>query len=59
LIDAIRNFDCSFKVDFDPYSPDCEDEYEVPLPGAPNIPSMGLEEGYLKLSKYPSCAFED
>lgn len=51
LIEAVRNFEGNLKFAFDPFSEDCDDEFEVPLPGAPNIPGIGLEEGYLKLTK--------
>jgi hypothetical protein len=52
---AIKNFEGNLKFVFDPFSEDCDDEFEVPLPGAPDIPDIGLEEGYLKLSKYQFC----
>lgn len=49
---AVKYFEGDLKFYFDPYSENCEDFYEVPLRGAPDIPSIGLEEGYLKISKY-------
>lgn len=52
MMEAVRNFDGNLKLNFDPYDESCDKEFEIPLPGAPDIPSVGLEEGYLKLSKY-------
>lgn len=52
LMEAVRNFEGNLKFSFDPFSEECEDEFEVPLPGAPDIPRVGLEEGYIKLSKH-------
>jgi hypothetical protein len=31
---------------------DCDAEFEIHLRGAPEMPHIGLEEGYLKLTKY-------
>ena len=47
----MRQFD-TIKKDFDPFEEECEQEYEIPIRGAPEIPEIGLEEGHLKLSKY-------
>jgi hypothetical protein len=47
----VRQFD-TIKKEFDPFEGDCEEEYEIPIKGAPEMPEIGLEEGYLKLSKY-------
>jgi hypothetical protein len=38
-------------MEFDPFEDDCEEEYEIHVKGAPEMPEIGLEEGYLKLSK--------
>ena len=46
-----KQFD-SIKRNFDPYDPDCESVYEIPMRNAPEMPNIGLEEGYLKLSEY-------
>lgn len=40
----------TIKRRFNPYEGG-EDDYDVPLRGAPEMPHIGLEEGYLKLSK--------
>lgn len=48
---AIRYFDRSIKYSF-PYDEYCDTEYDVPLPGAPDVLAIGLEDGYLKLSKF-------
>jgi hypothetical protein len=52
MIDAVKNFEGNLKLNFDRYDPDCGTEFEIPLPGAPDVPDVGLEEGYLKLTKY-------
>ena len=52
LAEAVKNFEGNIKIYFDPFDEDCEDEYEIPLPGAPDIPSIGLVEGFITLSKY-------
>ena len=49
---AVKAFEGNIKFQFDPYSDGCEAEFEFPLRGAPDIPSIGLEEGYIKVSRY-------
>ena len=49
---AVKTFEGIVKFQFDPYSDGCEAEFEFPLRGAPDIPSIGLEEGYIKVSRY-------
>lgn len=49
---AVKTFEGNVKFQFDPYSDGCEAEFEFPLRGAPDIPSIGLEEGYIKVSRY-------
>src|SRR5271169_81299 len=39
------------KQEFNPYEAECEMEYEIAIPGAPDVPEIGLEEGYLMLSR--------
>src|SRR5271167_4578542 len=41
----------TIKRKFNPYERGV-DRYDIPLRGAPEMPHIGLEEGYLKLSKY-------
>ena len=48
---SLRYFE-SIKRDFNPYDADCETEFDIPLRGALNFPEIGLEDGYLRLSKY-------
>ena len=52
LEEAKRCFETTIKCVFNPLAPDCEDEYEIPLPGARDVLPIGLEGGYLALSKY-------
>jgi hypothetical protein len=49
-VDCLKNFE-NIKREFNPYDQDCENEYEIPIKGAPEMPEIGLEEGHLKLSK--------
>ena len=51
IVETVRQFD-TIKKEFDPFEGDCEEEYEIPIKGAPEMPEIGLTEGYLKLSKY-------
>jgi hypothetical protein len=52
VAEAKRCFESSIKCNFNPLASYCEDQYEIPLPGARDIPCMGLEGGFLTLSKY-------
>lgn len=47
-------FDTRIKAQFNPISRDCELEYRIPLPGATNLRSIGVEGGFLRLSKFHS-----
>jgi hypothetical protein len=49
--EAIRFFENNIKRVFNPYDSMCETEFEVPLNNVPDIPDIGLQDGYLKLSK--------
>jgi hypothetical protein len=51
LAEASRNFETQIKTQFNPFEPGCEDEYEIPIPGVDHIPSLGVEGGFLTLSK--------
>lgn len=54
LAEAIGCFETTIKCQFNPFSSLVEDEYEIPLPGAPDLPLIGLEGGYLTLYMYLS-----
>jgi hypothetical protein len=49
--EASRSFETSIKCQFNPLAPGCDEEYEIPIPGAEDMLSVGLEDGYLTLSK--------
>jgi hypothetical protein len=51
MYEIMRHFDTVIKCQYNPYDSRCEDEYEIPIAGAPNIPEINLEEGYLTLTK--------
>jgi hypothetical protein len=51
LREAMRFFETSIKYVFNPCSESCETEFDVPLPGAPDTPSIKLEDGFLQLTK--------
>jgi hypothetical protein len=55
ILEFKRQFDSFIKRQFDPFDEDCEEEYEVNLAGAPDIPEVGLEAGYLKIKKHVTC----
>jgi len=52
LTNAVKAFEGGIKFQFDPYDEDCEQEYEIPLRGAPDIPDLDLHDGYLTIRKY-------
>jgi hypothetical protein len=52
LEEAFSMFDTRLKCQFNPLAHDCESSFRIPLPGARNIFHVGLEGGFLKLSKY-------
>jgi hypothetical protein len=49
---AIQNFEGDLKRNFDPFSPDCDEEFEVSLPGARDNPSLSIAAGFITLPKY-------
>lgn len=51
LKEALNNFENNIKCQFNSLSRDCDEEFEVLCPGADDIPSVGLEGGYLRLTK--------
>jgi hypothetical protein len=48
---AMHMFVEHIKCDFDPCNPDCEAQYHIPLMGVPDIPEIGLEDGYWTLTR--------
>jgi hypothetical protein len=52
LVEAVRFFESSIKVAFNPYDEYTEDEFEVPMGSIGDVLEIGLEDGYLKLSKF-------
>jgi hypothetical protein len=44
-----RHFEYAIKRQFDPL--DSEQEFQIPLRGAPDMPENGLTYGYLKLTR--------
>ena len=51
LEQAVKNFEEGLKHEFDPYSSDCENEFEVPLPGIQDNAALGIVAGYIVISK--------
>jgi hypothetical protein len=51
MAELVRYFDSSIKRQFNPYDPACDTEFEVSIAGVSDIPRIGLEDGYLTLSK--------
>jgi hypothetical protein len=52
LKEAVNNFESNIKFTYNPYGPSKEEgSFEIPLPGAPDIPLVNLQDGYLSLSK--------
>jgi hypothetical protein len=52
VAELVRHFDSSIKRDYNPLEPDADTEYEVPIVGVPDMPDIGLEDGYLRLSEF-------
>jgi hypothetical protein len=54
LAEAVHNFERTVKFTLNPYdkSSHTETSIEIPLPGAPDIPAIKLEDGYITLSRY-------
>lgn len=51
VADATRHFEHSIKRQFNPLDDCCDDTYEVPFLGAPDLSEIGLEAGYLILRR--------
>jgi len=51
LDEAHRQFESSIKLSFNPYDNECESEYEISFLGAPDLPTLRLEEGFLTLTR--------
>jgi hypothetical protein len=53
IAEAVNSFENNIKFTFNPYSDDEEDAFEIPLPGAADIPEAKLQDGYILISRYP------
>jgi hypothetical protein len=51
LGEAVNSFERNLKFCFDPINNYEEDSFEIPLPGAPDMPAANLQDGYLTLSR--------
>ena len=51
---TLRSFETTIKCQFNPLAAISEEFYEVPIPGAPTIKTIGLEGGFITLTKYYS-----
>jgi len=53
LEEAVDSFEEKIKTRFNPYDQDNDDEeYIVRLPGAPDLPVVGLEGGFLEFNQF-------
>jgi len=52
LREALRYFENDVKAAFNPMDPNCEADFDVPIPGVEDDDSLGISEGFLKISKY-------
>jgi len=48
---AVKHFEGELKFKFNLYDEDVDNSFEFPLPGAPDIPDIGLEGGTLTIKK--------
>jgi len=59
VAEAVNSFERNIKFTYDPYTvSDQEDNFEIPLPGAPDLPDINLLEGYLTLSRHNAPEFD-
>jgi len=49
---AMNAFEMNIKFTLNPYAQNCPSSVEIPVRGLPNDPSIGLDDGYLPVSKY-------
>ena len=52
LAEALRNFETQIKCQFNPMGSACQNFFEVPIPGAPDMQDIELEGGFMTLSRY-------
>jgi hypothetical protein len=50
--EAMSYFNHAIKPSFNPYNEDEEWEHEIPMSGMQDIPTIGLEAGYLQLTRF-------
>ena len=51
LTDLLRYFDANIKHNFNPLASRSATEYEIAIGGVADIPEIGLEDGYLTLTR--------
>lgn len=52
LEEAMKTFNATIKCNFDPFAEDCDDTFDIRLPGARDIPEIQLNDEYLSLTKF-------
>jgi hypothetical protein len=53
LEEATTSFQDNIKTQFNPYDKDSDDDdYRIRLPGAPELPAIGLEGSYLEFTQF-------
>jgi hypothetical protein len=50
--DSAKHFDTSIKRQFNPYGENEDIDFEIPFYKAPDVPEIGLESGYLAVTRY-------
>lgn len=51
VTELCRHFDNSIKLQFNPFDPLAETEFEIPISGIQDLPSIGLQDGYLIVTR--------
>lgn len=51
LAELVRHFDNQIKRQFNPFDSMAETEFEIPVSGIQDMPSIGLRDGYLMLTR--------
>ena len=52
LREAMRYYENDVKAAFNPLDPNCEIDFDIPIPGVEDDDELGISEGFLKISKY-------
>lgn len=52
LISINNYFDRTVKLEFNHYSSECDPEWPIAFPGLPDVPEIGIRNGYLMVRRH-------